>query len=78
MRFQLSGAVDRAYDFILSPEATRIEGASDAPAAAILICDTETFILGLYRRASFALALAGGHIALSGDENLAHAFARAF
>ena len=78
LRFQLSGAVSRAYDFTLTQDATGIEPAGDAPAAATLSCDTETFILALYRRLSFADAIANGSIALSGDHNLARAFADAF
>ncbi len=77
LRFQLSGAVSSAYDFALSPDATRIEPAGNAPAAATLSCDAETFILALYRRLSFADAIANDQIALSGDESLAHAFAQA-
>ncbi len=78
IRFQLSGAVDRAYDFTLASDATRIEVAGDAPAAATLHCDTETFILALYRRQSFAAGLADGRISLSGDEGLGQAFAQGF
>ena len=78
IRLQLSGAVDRAYDFNLTPDSTQIQVADDAPAAATLSCDTETFILALYRRLSFADALEEGRIALSGDENIARAFAQAF
>ena len=78
LRFQLSGAVDRAYDFNLTPDSTQVQVADDAPAAATLSCDTETFILALYRRLSFADALEKGRIALSGDENIARAFAQAF
>ena len=78
LRFQLSGAVSRAYDFTLPSDATRIEAAGDAPAAATLSCDAETFILALYRRRSFADGIAAGRISLSGDQALAHAFAQAF
>ena len=78
IRFQLSGAVDRAYDFTLASDATRIEVAGDAPAAATLNCDTETFILALYRRQSFAAGLADGRISVSGDEGLGQAFAQGF
>ena len=78
LRFQLSGAVNRAYDFTLTPESTSITGDGDAPAAATLSCDTETFILALYRRRSFADALAAGRLSLSGDRALAEAFAHAF
>ena len=78
LRFQLSGAVSRAYDFTPFSDATRIEAAGDAPAAATLRCDAETFILALYRRQSFADAIATGSISPSGDQALAHAFARVF
>ena len=78
IRFQLSGAVDRAYDFTLASDATRIEVAGDAPAAATLNCDTETFILALYGRQSFAAGLADGRISVSGDEGLGQAFAQGF
>ena len=77
LRFQLSGAVTRAYDFTLTPESTSITTAGDVPAAATMSCDTETFILALYRRLSLADAIANGRIALSGDESLACAFAQA-
>ena len=78
IRFQLSGAVDRAYDFTLASDATRIEVTGDAPAAATLNCDTETFILALYRRQSFAAGLADGRISVSGDEGLGQTFAQGF
>ncbi len=78
LRFQLSGAVSRAYDFTLTPDATRIKEAGDAHAMATLSCDAETFILALYRRRSFADAIATGRISLSGDQALANAFAGAF
>jgi uncharacterized protein (TIGR03083 family) len=78
LRFQLAGAVSRAYVFTLTLDTTRIEEASDAPAMATLSCDAETFIMALYRRQSFADAIAAGRISLSGDEALAKAFAQAF
>ena len=78
LRFQLSGSIIRGYDFTLTPESTSITEAGDAPAAATLSCDTETFILALYRRRSFADALAAGRLSLSGDRALAEAFAHAF
>ena len=77
LRFQLSGAVNRAYDVTLTPDATFIELAGDDPASANLACDTETFIMMLYRRLNLADAIAGGRISVSGDEALAHAFANA-
>ena len=78
LRFQLSGAVNRAYDITLAPDATRIALAGDDPASANLSCDTETFIMMLYRRLNLADVIAGGRISVSGDEALAHAFANAF
>ena len=78
LRFQLSGAVSRVYDFTLTPESTSITEASDAPAAATLSCDTETFILALYRRLSFADAIKNDRVALSGEEDLVRAFATVF
>ena len=78
LRFQLSGAVARAYDFTLTTESTSITESGGSPAAATLSCDAETFILSLYRRLSLAEAIANGLVALSGDENLARAFARTF
>ena len=78
LRFQLSGSVSRGYDIALSADATTIEPAGDGPAGATLECDTETFILMLYRRLNVADALADGRIALSGDRELAGAFAANF
>ena len=78
LRCQLTGVVNHAYDFTLTPESTTITEAGDAPAAAAMYCDTETFILALYRRLSLAAALNEGRIALSGDEDLARAFAHTF
>ena len=78
LRFQLSGAVDRVYDFTLASDATRIELSGGAPAAASLACDTETFIMMLYRRLNIGRAIGEGQITVSGDEALASAFARAF
>ena len=78
LRFQLSGAVNRAYDITLSANATDIGLAGDAQAAATLNCDTETFIMMLYRRLNLAGGMADGRIAVSGDDALARAFAQAF
>lgn len=82
LRFELSGAVNRAYDLKLAADATVVEPAGREPAAATLSCDAGTFILMLYRRLDVAGALADGRIALSGDgagdEDLARAFAAAF
>ncbi len=78
IRFQLSDAVSRAYDFILTPDATRIMVASDAPATATMSCDTGTFILALYRRLSLSDALGQGQVEISGDQALTRAFAQAF
>ena len=78
LRFNLSGSVDRSYDIILSSGGTSIELAGNSPAKANLACDTETFILMLYRRLDVGTALAGGSVAVSGDASLARAFAGAF
>ena len=78
LRFRLSGIVDRAYDLTLSADATSIDLAGDAPAAATLTGDTETFILMLYRRLNLADTIANGRMSVSGDEALVHAFAQAF
>ena len=78
LRFQLSGSVTRAYDFTLTPESTSITEASNAPATATLSCDTETFILALYRRLSFADSIKNDRVAISGEEDLVRAFATVF
>ena len=78
LRFDLSGSVTRAYDFTLAADATRLELAGDAAATATLACDTETFILMLYRRLDVASAIDGGRITVSGDAGLAREFAAAF
>lgn len=78
LRFNLSGSVDRSYDIILSSGGTAIELAGSSPAEVNLACDTETFILMLYRRLDIGAALEGGSIAMTGDASLARAFAGAF
>ena len=78
LRFQLGGAVDRAYDLVLNRDSTLIRPADGNTAAATLSCDAETFILALYRRLTFEGALASGRLSVTGDADLARAFARAF
>ncbi len=78
LRFELSGAVTRAYDLIPAPAASRLEPAGDATAAATLHCDTETFLLLLYRRLDLAAALSNGQLAAAGNTELAQAFAAEF
>ncbi len=78
LRFQLSGAVNQAYDITSTSDATRIELSGDAPAGVTLSCDTETFIMMLYRRLNLAAAIAEGRISVTGDAALAQAFASAF
>ena len=78
LRFRLSGTVNRAYDITLSAAATDIGLAGPEPSAATLACDTETFIMLLYRRLNIAAAIEQGRITLSGDTELARAFAAAF
>ncbi|MDE2779547.1 MAG: maleylpyruvate isomerase family mycothiol-dependent enzyme [Chloroflexota bacterium] len=78
LRFQLSGASDRAYDIILSADSTTIQPSGNSSARAAVSCDTETFILMLYRRLNLAHILDGGRGSLTGDEALAQDFARTF
>ena len=78
LRFSLSGSVDRSYDIVLSSRGTSIELAGKSPARVNLACDTETFILMLYRRLDIGAALDEESIKMSGDESLARSFAGAF
>ena len=78
LRFQLSGTVNHAYDITLTPNATRLELAGNTPASTDLSCDTETFIMMLYRRLNLATAIAEGRISVTGDAALAQSFASAF
>lgn len=78
LRFPLSGTVNRAYDITLSATATDIGLAGAELAAATLAGDTETFIMLLYRRLNVAAAIEQGRITVSGDTELAQAFAAAF
>lgn len=78
LRFSLSGSVDRSYDIVLSSRGTAIELAGRSPAEVNLACDTETFILMLYRRLDIGAALDRESITMFGDASLARAFAGAF
>ena len=78
LRFQLSGSVNRSYDINLSVGATEIVQSGETSAAASLACDTETFIMLLYRRLNMADAIADGSLSVSGNDSLVRAFARAF
>ena len=78
LRFELTGAATRAYDLTLTAGATTLEPAGDGPAAATLRCDTETFIMMLYRRLNLAGAMTDGRIEVSGNAELAQEFAAAF
>ena len=78
LRFQLSGAADRAYDIVLSADSTTLQPSGNSPANAEVSCDAATFILMLYRRLNLAHILGNGLGCLAGDEALARDFARTF
>ena len=78
LRFQLSGTVSRSYDITLSTDATTIGPSGDSSAAVTLDCDTQTFIMLLYRRLNLAKASEEGLVSVDGDVSLVRAFANAF
>lgn len=78
LRFELGGAVSAAYDLTLTAAATAIAPAGDGPAAAVLRCAAETFILMLYRRLDLAAALESGQVPVAGNWELARRFAANF
>lgn len=78
LRFQLSGTVNRSYDITLSTNATNIGPSGDSSAAVTLDCDTQTFIMLLYRRLNLAKASEEGLVSVDGDVSLVRAFANAF
>ena len=78
LRFNLSGSVNRTYDIGLSAHATTIELAGGHTASAVMECDTEAFIMMLYRRLKMSSAVANGLMSVSGDKGLVQAFSEAF
>ncbi|MYC29605.1 MAG: maleylpyruvate isomerase family mycothiol-dependent enzyme [Chloroflexi bacterium] len=78
IRFNLSGSVNRSYDIVLSAASTTIELSGGSSASAVIECDTEAFIMMLYRRLNLANAIADGIMSASGDGALVQAFSEAF
>ena len=78
LRFNLSGTVNRSYDIVLSAGTTTIELAGGHSASAVMECDTEAFIMMLYRRLKLSNAVTKGLMSVSGDEGLVRAFSEAF
>ena len=78
LRFQLSGAADRAYDIILAADSTSVQPSGSSAASVTVSCAAETFILMLYRRLNLAHILGNGLGSLTGNETLAQDFARTF
>ncbi len=57
VRFELSGAVNTAYDLAPTGDGAKVEPAVDGAAESVLKWDVERFILMLYGRASFSLPI---------------------
>ena len=57
VRFELSGAVDTAYDLAPTGDGAKVEPAVNGAAESVLKWDVERFILMLYGRASFSLPI---------------------
>ena len=73
-RFQVTGAVSANDDLIVQDDKCRMEPADQTAADVIFKCDTDTFVLLMYRRLTLDPAIAAGRLAVDGDLDLTAAF----
>ena len=71
LRFELTGAAPGSYDIVAGGgQKAYMEPASDKSPDTIFGCDTQTFVLLVYRRLSLEKLMAAGLMVVSGDTSL--------
>jgi hypothetical protein len=73
-RFELTGAVPSTHDLIVEHSTVRMEPAGAAPSHVTFRCETERFVLLMYRRLTLEPMMAAGQLVVEGDHGLTTAF----
>jgi uncharacterized protein (TIGR03083 family) len=75
-RFAVRGAVPGTYDFVVEEAQVRLEAAGAAMANLTFCCETDTFILMMYKRLTLHEATAAGRVLADGESGLIADFAQ--
>lgn len=75
-RFSATEPVPSTNDIVVEDNKCRIEPAGTSAANVTFSCDTDTFVLLMYKRLSLDPLLADGRLAVEGDPDLVSAFNR--
>ncbi len=73
-RFELTGAVPSTHDLIVENGTVRMEPAGTASPHVTFRCETERFVLLMYRRLTLEPMMAAGQLVVEGDHGLTTAF----
>jgi hypothetical protein len=73
-RFALSGAVPSTHDLLVENEQARMEPAGTATPHVTFHCETDIFVLMMYRRLTLEPVIASGQLVVEGDQGLTAAF----
>jgi uncharacterized protein (TIGR03083 family) len=73
-RFALSGAVPSTHDMLVENEKARMEPAGTATPHVTFHCETDIFVLMMYRRLTLEPVIASGQLVVEGDQGLTAAF----
>jgi uncharacterized protein (TIGR03083 family) len=75
-RFAVQGEVPGTYDFVVDEEQVHLEPAGAAVATTTFRCETDTFILMMYKRLTLPEATAAGRVVADGERELIADFAQ--
>jgi hypothetical protein len=75
-RFALTGVVPSTHDIVVEKAKARMEPAGTAPPHMTFRCETDIFVLMMYRRLTLESVLAAGQLVVEGEQGLASAFDR--
>jgi uncharacterized protein (TIGR03083 family) len=75
-RFEVRGEVPGAYDFVVEEAQVHLEPAGSAVANTTFRCETDTFILMMYKRLTLPEATAAGRVLADGASGLIADFAQ--
>jgi uncharacterized protein (TIGR03083 family) len=73
-RFALSGVVPSTHDIVVENAKARMEPASTTTPHVTFRCETDIFVLMMYRRLTLEPVLVAGQLVVEGDQGLAMAF----
>jgi hypothetical protein len=75
-RFEVRGEVPGTYDFVVEEAQVHLEPAGAAVANTTFRCETDTFILMMYKRLTLHEATAAGRVSADGESGLIADFAQ--